>query len=172
MEEIQLIEKKIKKIPRHKIFSIESVCGDFPVKKVKNILSRLVKIKEIGIISHALYFRPRKSRYLPGYLLPPSTDKIVKAISQKTGEIISVHPAVALNQIGLSTQIPVRAIYHTSGRSRYIKVNGENRIKLLHVNPKRIVMPNTITCHVVTALWHEGKRYLEPRIICSGSNLM
>lgn len=47
--------------------------------------------------------------------------------------------------MGLSTQIPVRAMYHTSGGSRYIKINGENRIKLVHINPKKIIMPNTVT---------------------------
>lgn len=165
MEEIQSIEKRIKKIPRQKIFPAESICGDSSTKTVKNVLSQLIKKKEIGVISHDLYFRPRKSRYLPGHLLPPGVDKIIKAVSKKTGEIISVHPAVALNQIGLSTQIPMRAIYHTTGRSRYIKINGENRIRLVHVNSKKIVMPNTVTCHVITALWHEGKRYLKPRII-------
>lgn len=165
MEEIQLIEKKIKKIPRQKIFSAESICCDSSIKAVKYVLNRLKKKNEIGIISHDLYFRPGKSRYLPGCPIPPWADRIIKAVSKKTGEIISVHPAVALNQIGLSTQVPVREIYYTTGRSRYIKVNGVNRIRLVHVNPKKIVMPNTVTCHVITALWYEGKRYLKPRIV-------
>jgi hypothetical protein len=103
MEEIQLIEKRIKKIPRQKIFSAESICKDFSIKTVKHILSQLKKKKEVGVISHDLYFRSGKSRYVSG-LIPPGTDKIIKAVSKKTGEIISVHGAVALNEIGLSTQ--------------------------------------------------------------------
>lgn len=165
MEEVQLIEKKIKKIPRQKVFFAESICIDFSIKSVKHVLNQLKKKKEIVVISHDLYFRPGKSRYLPGRPIPPGADKIIKAVSKKTGEIISVHPAVALNQIGLSTQVPVREIYYTTGRSRHIKVNGANRIRLVHVNPKKIVLPNTVTCHVVTALWYEGKRYLKPRIV-------
>lgn len=39
MEDARLIEKKIKKIPRKKIFSVESICGDYPVKTVKRVLS-------------------------------------------------------------------------------------------------------------------------------------
>jgi len=165
MEEVQLIKERIKKIPKQKIFSIESICADYSIKTVKFVLRHLIKKQEIGVISHDLYFRPGKSRYFPGCPIPPWTDKIIKAVSKKTGEIISVHPAVALNQIGLSTQVPAREIYYTTGRSRYIKINGENRIKLVHVSPRKIVMPNTVTCHVVTALWYEGKRYLKPRII-------
>jgi hypothetical protein len=165
MEEVQLVEKKIKKILRQKIFSLESICKDYSIKTVKYVLRQLIKKKEIGTISHDLYFRPRKSRYLPGYLLPPSADKIIKAVSKKTGELISVHGAVAINQVGLSTQVPLRQIFHTTGRSRHIKINGEKRIKLVHINPKKIIMPNTVTCHVVTALWYGGKQYLKPRII-------
>ena len=165
MEEIHLIEKRITKFPRQKIFSLESVRMNYSIKLIKSILRRLIKKKEIGVLSHDLYFRPAKSRYLPGCQIPPAANLIIKAVAKQTGEIISVHPLVALNQIGLSTQVPARVIYYTTGRSRYIKINGENRIKLVHVASKKIVMPNTVTCHVVTALWYEGKRYLTPCIV-------
>jgi len=112
-----------------------------------------------------MYFRSKKNRYFPGCPISPGAEKIVSAISKKTGEIISVHGAVALNQIGLSTQVPLRAIYYTTGRSRHIKINGKNRIKLVHINPKKIVMPGTVTCHVVSALWFEGKKFLRPLVI-------
>ncbi len=165
MEEIQLIDKKIKKIPRQKIFSAESICGDFSIKAVKYVLSRLKKKNEIGVISHDLYYRPGKSRFFPGQPIPPGAETIIEAVAKKTGEIISVHPAVALNQLGLSTQVPMRHIYYTTGRSRHIKVDGVKRVRLVHVNSKKIVMPNTVICHVTTALWYEGKRYLKPRIV-------
>jgi hypothetical protein len=132
---------------------------------VQRVLLRLAKNNEVGTICRGIYFRPEESHYLPGRPIPPSTDKIIEAVSKKTGETITVHPAVALNQLGLSRQIPVHAIYYTTGRSRYIKINGENRIKLVHVSPRKIVMPNTVTCHVVTALWYEGKEYLKPRVV-------
>jgi len=121
MEDIQLIEKKIKKIPRKKIFSVESICAEYPVKTVKQVLSQLMKKQEIGTISHDLYFRPEKNLYFPDYPIPPSSEQIIRAVSKKTGELISVHGAVALNEIGFSTQVPLRVIYHTTGRSRYIK---------------------------------------------------
>lgn len=137
MKEVQIIEKKIKKIPRKKIFSAESIRADCSIKMVKSVLRQLKKNKEISVISHDLYFRPGKCSYFPERPIPPSTDKIIKAVSKKTGETISVHGAVAINQIGLSTQMPVREIFYTTGRSRYIKINGENRIKLVHINPKK-----------------------------------
>lgn len=165
MDTIVSIEKVIKKIPRGRIFFADSIYEKFPIKLVQCVLLRLEKSNEVGTICRGIYFRPEKCRYLPGLPIPPTTDKIIKAISKKTGETITIHPVVALNQLGLSTQIPVREIYHTTGRSRYIKINGENRIKLEHVSPRKIVMPNTVTCDVVTALWDVGKEYLKPRII-------
>jgi hypothetical protein len=160
-----LIEKFIKKIPRGRIFFVDSIYKKYPIKLVQRVLLRLAKSNDVGTISRGIYFRPEKNRLLPGRPIPPSTDKIIEAVSKKTGEIITVHPAVALNQLGLSTQIPVHEIYYTTGRSRYIKINGENKIKLVHVSPRKIVMPNTITCHVITALWYEGKGYLKPRVV-------
>ena len=50
MEEIQLIEKRIKKIPRQKIFSAETICRDFAIQTVKYVLNRLKKKNEIGVI--------------------------------------------------------------------------------------------------------------------------
>ncbi|USQ13971.1 hypothetical protein J2N86_01065 [Legionella lytica] len=160
-----LIEKFIKKIPKGRIFFVDSIYKKYPIKLVQRVLLRLAKSNDVGTISRGIYFRPEKNRLLPGRPIPPSTDKIIEAVSKKTGEIITVHPAVALNQLGLSTQIPVHEIYYTTGRSRYIKINGENRIKLVHVSPRKIVMPNTVTCHVVNALWYEGKGYLKPRVV-------
>lgn len=165
MNELELIEKTIKKIPRGKIFFAETIYKKYPIKIVQRVLLWLVKNNEIGTICRGIYFRPEKSRFFPGSPIPPGADEIVKAVSKKTGEIISVHGAVAINQLGLSTQVPLRSIYYTTGRSRHIKINGENRIKLVHVNPKIIVMPKTVTCHVVAALWFEGKKYLIPRVV-------
>ena len=65
MEEIQLIERRIKKIPRQKIFSAESLCRDCSIQTVKYVLSQLKKKNEMGVISHDLYYRPGKSRFFP-----------------------------------------------------------------------------------------------------------
>ena len=165
MNELELIEKTIKKIPRGKIFFAESIYAKYPIKIVQRVLLKLVKNNEISTLCRGIYFRPKESRFFPGSPISPRVEEIIRAVSKKTGEIISVHGAVALNQIGLSTQVPMRAIYYTTGRSRHIKINEKNRIKLVHVNPKIIVMPKTVTCHVVAALWFEGEKFLRPLVV-------
>jgi hypothetical protein len=153
----ELIEETIIKIPRGKIFLAETIYEKFPVKTVQRVLSKLSKKNEIGSLCRGMYFRAIKSSNLPGYALPPRTEEIVKAISKKTGEIISIHSCSALNWVGLSTQIPVRSVYYTTGRSRIIKINGKRSIRLEHISSKKIVMPETVVCIVITALWYVGK---------------
>ena len=165
MNELEQIEKSIIKIPRGKIFFSDSFLKKYPIKTVRRVLLKLKKKNEIISLQRGMYVRPEKSRFFPGVPILPGSEKIIKAISKKTGEIISVHGAVALNQIGLSTQVPLRPIYYTSGRSRYIKLNENYKIKLVHINPKKIIMPGTVTGHVTAALFFEGKKFLNPRIV-------
>lgn len=165
MDELGKIEKTIKKIPRGKIFFPESLCKKYQRKTVLRVLMRLKKQKEIISFYRGMYVRPETSRFFPGEAILPTSDKIIKAISKKTGEIISVHGAVALNQIGLCTQVPLRTIYYTSGRLRYIKLNENYKIKLVHINPKKIIMPGTVIGHVTAALFFEGRKFLTPKIV-------
>lgn len=165
MSKLELIRKTIKQIPRGKPFFTKNLSVKYPSKDLSRVLSSLVKKEEIKRVIRGIYVRPERNRFLPNCAILPSSDKIVEAISKKTGEIISVHGAVALNRIGLSTQVPARAIYHTTGRSRYVKINENFEIKLVHINPKKLVMPGTVTCYVVNALWFEGKSFLTPAVV-------
>lgn len=165
MNKSELIAKAIKKIPRGRIFLAETIYAKFPIKAAQRVLLELSRKNEIGALCRGMYFRVRKSNYLPGYALPPRVEEIVRAISKKNGEVISIHGAVALNWVGLSTQIPVRAIHYTTGRSRQIKINGKCSIRLVHISPKKIIMPKTVVCIVVTALWYEGKQRINPLVI-------
>lgn len=113
-----------------------------------------------------MYVRPKPTRFKQyPYLISPQAEDVRKLIIKKTREIIIPNQWSALNYVGLSTQIPVRAIYYTSGRSRIIKMKQGGNIRLEHVNPKRIVMPGTITCLVVTALWDKYSKSIHPLTI-------
>lgn len=56
----------------------------------------------------------------------------MKSLAEKTGEIVVSHGAAAANTLGLSTQVPIREIFITSGRSR--KLTFASRVvELKHV---------------------------------------
>ena len=54
---------------------------------------------------------------------PPSPAKLLVALTEKTDETLVSHGAATANRLGLTTQMPVREIFLTSGRSRTLRLN-------------------------------------------------
>jgi hypothetical protein len=98
---------------------------------VDQALSRLAQQKKLMRVARGFYALPIKSRFGD---LPPIPAEIIAAIARQKGERISSHGAVAANALGLTTQVPLRTVYLTSGRSRRIRVSGET-IELRHAVP-------------------------------------
>ncbi len=162
MKAIELIQNQVNKIPKGKPFTISSVGREVSYANVRQVLSRLVKTGEVTRATRGIYVRPKEVPYL-GTVLPGS-EEIVKVISKQTGEIITPHGAEAARILQLSTQMPMRPIFHTSGTSRKIKL-GMQTITLKHISPRKQVKPGTITCIVITALWYIGKEHINKSII-------
>jgi hypothetical protein len=162
MKEIELLQNQVNRIPKGKPFAISSIGREFSYANVRQTLSRLVKSGEIMRATRGIYVRPKEVPYL-GKVLPGS-EEIVKAISKQTGEIITPHGAEAARILQLSTQVPMRPVFYTSGTSRKIKL-GKQTITLRHVSPRKQVKPGTITCLVITALWYLGKNHINENVI-------
>lgn len=163
MTDLKLIEKSIMRIPRLKPFFADTVSTKYPIDIVRKVIKKLIKKNKVVSITKGMYVRPKPTRFKQyPYLISPHAEDVKRLIAKKTGEIIIPNQWSALNYVGLSTQIPVRAIYYTSGRSRIIKMKKGRDIRLEHINPKRIVMPGTIVCLVVTALWDKYSKPIHP----------
>lgn len=162
MKEIELVQNQVNKIPKGKPFAMSSIGGKVSYANVRQVLSRLVKTGEIMRATRGIYVRPKEVPYL-GKVLPGS-EEIVKAISKQTGEIITPHGAEAARILQLSTQVPMRPIFYTSGTSRKIKL-GKQTITLKHISPRKQVKPGTITCLVITALWYLGRNHVNGSVI-------
>lgn len=121
---------------------------------VDQALSRLERSGEILRITRGVYMRPVQGRYGPR---TPSASAIVEAISHATGETIASHGAVAANILGLSTQVPMRPIYLTSGRSRSLKL-GSQTVELRHAPDWQLLMPGEAAGDVVRALSWAGAK--------------
>lgn len=61
----------------------------------------------------------------------PSVQKVVEELSKQRGETIVPSEASAANVLGLTTQVPIRIVYLTSGRSRKITL-GKQVVHLQH----------------------------------------
>jgi hypothetical protein len=115
---------------------------------VDQALARLARSGEILRISRGLYMLPPKGRYGPR---APSPETVVHALSRATGEHIAPHGAMAANALGLTTQVPVRPIYLTSGRSRRLEL-GRQTVELRHAPSWQLLLPGEAAGEAVRAI--------------------
>lgn len=87
---------------------------------VRTALSRLQKEKIIRRISQGIYDYPQMHKTLG--ILSPSVDAVAKAFAEKNGAQIQASGAYAANLIGLSQQVPGRAVFLTDGPTGKIKI--------------------------------------------------
>jgi hypothetical protein len=115
---------------------------------VDQVLSRLALRGSVLRAGRGVYVLPVESRF---GTRTPSTAKMVEALASQRGETIVSHGAVAANALGLTTQVPMRAVYLTSGSSRRMKL-GAQAIELRHAPFWQLMLPGRAAGDVVRAL--------------------
>ncbi len=95
-----------------------------------------------------IYVLPVESRY---GTRAPSAIEMIEGMTNQSGETILSHGAAAANALGLTTQVPMRAIFLTSGSSRYLKL-GEQIVEFRHAPTWQLILPGRAAGEVVRAL--------------------
>lgn len=121
---------------------------------VQQVMSRLTRDGKIRRIGTALYHYPRINEKLGGEL-PPAADMVALTIARRTDSRIVPSGALAVNVLGLSTQVPAKMIYLTNGPSRDITVKPYT-LRFRHVSPRRMAAKGKTSAIVFEAL-----RYLK-----------
>jgi hypothetical protein len=98
---------------------------------VDQALLRLAKQEILIRGMRGLYFLPVNTKYGTA---SPSVEKVISGLASGLCETIVPSGAAAANSLGLSTQIPTRHVYLTSGRSRKFNL-GNQVIELQHAEP-------------------------------------
>ena len=158
MKTAELIRNYIQKQPRDEPFTPTALLQHGTRKAVDMELSRLVKSGKIIRVARGIYVRPKENKYVGK--VPPSPFKIALA---KANGTIAVNGADALLSFGLSTQVPVRPVYYTTGPSKRI-LFGNMPIILRHVSPRKLVAPGTIVGLAISALWYLGKEQVNAQV--------
>ena len=70
---------------------------------------------------------------------PPSTESVVEAIEAASGEVVVASGASEANALGLTTQVPLKEIFLTSGPSRKLYL-GSREVELKHGNRCQLFM--------------------------------
>jgi hypothetical protein len=115
---------------------------------VDQALSRLARRGQLMRAGRGVYVRPIESRF---GRRAPSASSVVENIAHITGEAIAPHGAAVANKLGLTTQVPVRSVYLTSGRSRQLKL-GSQVVELRHAPHWQFALGNQPSGEVLRAL--------------------
>lgn len=115
---------------------------------VDQTLSRLVRRGSLMRVGRGSYVRPVNGRF---GARPPEPAQVVQALAEQRGEHIVPHGAAAANEFGLTTQVPVREIYLTSGKTRRLRL-GNQIIELRHAPSWQLALPGQRAGSAIRAL--------------------
>jgi hypothetical protein len=148
------IFKKIKKAARGSLFFTEDFLTYGSAKAVSKALERMEKEKEISRVARGIYARLEQDPVWGP--LQPTTEAIAEAIRRRDKARIIPTGAMALNALGLSTQIPINVVYLTDGSARTIDL-GKRKIIFKKTTPKNLAAIGKISSLVIQALKEIGK---------------
>ncbi len=154
MLDLKNIEKRFNK---GEIFFISDFSELGTYEAVRKSLQRLTTEAKIKRIAKGIYFLPKKHERLG--ILYPHAEEIAKAIAKRDKARIIPTGSTALNILGLSTQIPLKAIFLTDGSARQIEV-GSQTIQFKKTNPKNLSIEHRLTNLIIQALKAIGEKNL------------
>lgn len=115
---------------------------------VDQALSRLAERGQLIRAGRGVYLRPVTTRF---GTWAPSVEQAVEAIACQRGEVIVSSGAAAANTLGLTTQVPVRSVYLTSGRTRKMNL-GKQVVELRHAPRWQLALAHRPAGEAVRAL--------------------
>ena len=124
---------------------------------VDQTFTRLVKEKKLLRVGRGLYTFPLQGRF---GVRPPSPESLLASLAEKTGETMVSHGAAAANRLGLTTQVPIREIFLTSGRSRTLRL-GSRILEIKHAPPWQLLLGESSGGAVLRALVWLGPEQAE-----------
>ncbi len=123
-------------------------------KAAGKALERLVMRGEISRVARGMYARLKKHEIFGE--IQPTVEEIANAIAKRDKARIVPTGVLALNALGLSTQVPLKIVYLTDGSARIIKI-GQRTIKFKKTSPKNLATIGAISSLVIQALKEIGK---------------
>ena len=115
-------------------------------------LTRLTREGKLLRIGRGAYAAHVHGRFGPR---PPSTKAVVQAIEATSGETIVASGAADANALGLTTQVPTREVFLTSGPSRKLRLGNRN-IEIKHGSRWQLVLGKRPAGMAIRALFWLG----------------
>jgi hypothetical protein len=125
-------------------------------------LTRLTRKGVIRQLARGLYEVPKSHPTLGP--VPASTEAIAKALAGRHALRLQPAGAYAANMLGLSEQVPARAVFLTDGQSRRVKI-GKREIVLKRTTPRNMATAGRPSGMVIQALRWIGQRNVDEKVI-------
>jgi hypothetical protein len=122
-------------------------------------LHRLARRGTIRRLARGVYDFPKEHPVLG--LLQPSAEAVAKALAGRDRTRVQPAGAYAANALGLSEQVPAKAVFLTDGPSRTVQI-GSNTIQLRRTTAKNMATAGRLSGLLIQALREIGKENVTP----------
>lgn len=154
---IDKIANTIKYRKRGSIFFSSDFVSKGSLASVNKALSVLAKRGEIIRLASGIYCRPEIDQIFGMGEIYPGLDEIAEAVASRDGARIVPTGSYAQNRLGLSTQIPMNAVFLTDGSPRRIKVYNCKGILFKKAAPRIFKFKNPVARMLTLALKDIGE---------------
>jgi hypothetical protein len=141
------------------------VIGDFSKYLNDNLVAQvLVRLEKSGLlirISQGIYLYPERNRFGIVY---PSLHTIANTIAERDKTTILPSGATALNELGISTQVPTNAVYLTTGSSRTVKIDNRTIVFKKGV-PRYFSYKSNLMPLIVLSFKELGEKNIDDEVI-------
>ena len=162
------IKKRISNAESGTIFVTTDFTDIASMATVRKCLSRQVEEKTIYRVLEGVYKKPVFSKLLNEYI-PANPEDVAYALARRYHWSIAPCGDIALNQLGLSTQVPVVWSYISDGPYRTYSW-GNITITFNHRSNRQITSMSKVTVMVVEALKTLGKNHVDDKVIARLQN--
>ena len=110
----EAIRMRIKRAKAGTVFVMADFADVAPNNAANRVIARLVEAGQLLVVLRGVYQKPKISKFLKENV-KPTPDEVARAMARKNGWTIRPDGDAALNQLGLSTQVPAAWNYLSDG---------------------------------------------------------
>lgn len=152
------IMNRIKRKGRGWVFTPQDFVDLASRSNVDVILYRLVQDGDIRRIQRGLYDYPKLDADIG--VMAPSVKGVAQAVARKTGDRIAQSGATAANLLGLTTQVPGKVVYTTTGKPKTIPVKNKQIRLVSSPIPDTLLDWNSPVSVTLQALHNLGEKHV------------
>src|SRR5690606_25570258 len=149
------MKAKISKASFGEMFFLDDFEKYGSADNIRKVLSRFEKEDVVERLAHGIYIKPKKDPLLG--TLYPNIEEIAREIAKRDKARIAPTGVMALYLLGLTTQVPLKAVYLTDGSQREVKI-GNRAIKFKRTVPKSFAIKDELLHLIVQAFREKGQQ--------------